>query len=178
MMQTAQSRKSNNLAGRVGVRFFRTSSRSFLRQTKVRPVHMEITNVLVHKPFQVALVQHDDTIEQIPTATADEAFCDTVLPRASEAGSFGFNSEACDRLNNVIIEIVAAVEDQVFGRGVIRKRFAQLLRDPRAGWMAGYIEVQYAPPVMRDNEEAIPQAEGKGGQSEEVHCREWPRQDY
>src|SRR6202008_4445589 len=49
------------------------------------------------------------------------------------------------------------------------KCFSQLLDDPRAGRMLCDIEVQYAPTIVTDDEEAIEHAEGDRRNSEEVH---------
>jgi hypothetical protein len=50
---------------------------------------MVIVDVLNHEPFQVAFIEDDHMVEQVPTAVADPAFGNTVLPRTSEAGSLG-----------------------------------------------------------------------------------------
>lgn len=52
-----------------------------------------------------------------------------------------------------------------------RKRLAQLLRNPNATRMLGDVEVQDAPAIMSDHEEAIQHAEAERGNSEEVHRR-------
>jgi hypothetical protein len=48
----------------------------------------------------------------------------------------------------------------------------QLLNDPTAGRMPGDIEVQDASTVVADDEEAVEEVEGKGGDGEEVHGRD------
>ena len=98
-----------------------------LRQSEMSPVVVVITDVLGHEPFQVTVVQHDNVIEQVTSAGANETFCDAVLPRALEAGLFGLYFEASDRFNNIVIEITAPAEDQVTRRSIVRERFAQLL---------------------------------------------------
>ena len=71
--------------------------------------------------------------EQIPAAVADPALRNAVLPRTSEAGPLGLNAETLYGLDDIFLELCAAIKDQILGNRVIRERFAQLLRDPRAG---------------------------------------------
>ena len=130
---------------------------------------MVIADVFVHEALQMALVEYDHMVEQIPTAVADESFGNTVLPRASEAGSLRLDAEALHGVDDFSIEIGAAIKYQILGRGVVRKCLAQLLNDPRAGRMPGEVAVQNSPPVVRDDEEAVKHAEGERGHSEEVH---------
>ena len=85
----------------------------------------------------MAFVEHNHIIEQVPAATANEALRYSVLPRALEAGSFGLDAEALDRVNDFVIEVRAAIEDEVSRRGVEGKCFAQLLDHPSARWVFG-----------------------------------------
>ena len=62
-----------------------------------------------------------------------------------------------------------AVDDQIARRGIVWKRLAQLLTHPGAGRMSGHVEVQNTPPIMRDDEEAVENAEGERWHGEEVH---------
>jgi hypothetical protein len=57
------------------------------------------------------------------------------------------------------IEVRTAIKDQVPGRRVVRERFAQLLNDPSAGRVLGNIAVQDTPTVMRNDEEAVENAD-------------------
>jgi hypothetical protein len=47
--------------------------------------------------------------------------------------------------------------------------FPQLLHDPGTIWMSGKVPVQNAPPVMRDDEEAVKNAKGQHRYGEEFH---------
>jgi hypothetical protein len=57
-------------------------------------------------------------------------------------------------LDHFIVEPRAAIKDQIAGRGVVRKSLAQLLNNPLACRMLGYIAVKNAPPVMRNDEKS------------------------
>jgi len=78
---------------------------------------------------------------------------------------------APDRLNDAVIEVTATVEDQVARRGIIGKRFAQLLRYPCAGWMPDDIEMQNLTATVGNNEEAVEHAKGERRNCEEIHGR-------
>jgi hypothetical protein len=71
---------------------------------------MVVINVLVHEALQMALIDHDHVIEQIASATADEALRDSVLPWALKACSLGLNTEALDRINDFLIEVRATIK--------------------------------------------------------------------
>src|ERR1039458_7533640 len=62
-------------------------------------------------------------------------------------------------------------ERTVSGLNAARERLAQLLNDPGARWMPRHVEVKDAPPVMRNNEEAVERAERECWHGEEVHRR-------
>ena len=116
-------------------------------------------------------VEHDHVVEQIPAAVADTSFRHTVLPGAAEAGSFRLDAEVLHRVDDFLIEVCAAIEDQVFGSRVIRECLAQLLNNPCARWMSGDIAVKNPPPVVSDDEETVENAEGERWHGEEIHRR-------
>src|SRR5216683_2531464 len=76
------------------------------------------------------------------------------------------------RCDHLAPKLLIAIKDQVFVRGLEWKRFAQLLDDPSARRMLRDVNVQDAPPIMTDDEEAVEHAERNRWHSEEVHCRD------
>jgi hypothetical protein len=76
-------------------------------------------------------------VEQISSTTADPAFRDTVLPRTSEAGSFGLDAEALHETGHLFIEVRRPVENQIFCGVIVRECLPQLLHDPRTAWVSG-----------------------------------------
>ena len=145
MMQPAQSREGNNPARCAGVRLFRASSRCFLRQSKMRPVLVEVTCVFGHEAMQVAFVQDNHMIEKIAAAATDKSLGDAVLPRALERRAFGRNAEHLNGLHHFIAEDRVAVVNQIPGRGIVRERVAQLLRYPSACRMSRNGEMHQPP---------------------------------
>jgi hypothetical protein len=117
----------------------------------------------------MALAEHDDMIEQIAAAVADKAPGNTVLPRTFERRSDRLDPNRLHGLHDVEVEDSIAVVDQVFRGRVKGKRFAQLLGDPGAGWVARDVEIEHAPPVVGYDEEAVEHAKGKRRNGEEIH---------
>jgi hypothetical protein len=79
----------------------------------MRPVIVVVTDVFVHQAFQMPLIENKHMIEQVSSTAADPAFRDTILPRASETGSFGFDAEASHGTDDIFIEIHGPVENQI-----------------------------------------------------------------
>jgi len=169
MMQTAEPLYRYNSAAHSGVACCFTTRRRSLRQRKMSSVIVIIKNVLVHQPFEMTLIHNDDMVKQIAAAVADPALGDAVLPRASETGPLGLDAEALRRVDHFLIELCSAIEDQIARRRVVRKCLAQLLNYPCARWVFGHIAVKDAPPIMRNDEEAIEYTEGERRHSKEIH---------
>ena len=74
---------------------------------------MIVTDVLVHQTSQMAFIQYDYMVEEVSSTTADPMLGNDILPRTSEAGSFGLDPEALHRSGDLCIEIRGAVENQV-----------------------------------------------------------------
>ena len=74
----------------------------------------------------------------------------------------------CDHLEP---ELLIAIKDQVFVRRFKGKCLAQLLDDPTASRMLRDVNVQDAPTIMADDEEAVEHAKRNRWHSKEVHRR-------
>ena len=118
-----------------------------------------VMDVLVHQPFQMPFIQHDHTVEQIVTATADPALGDAVLPRTAEADPLGLDAKALHCVDDFLIEARAAIKNQVARGRVIGKSFAKLLDNPGAVRMLRHMAVENSPSIMRNDKEAIQRAE-------------------
>jgi len=169
MVQAAKPRHGDDFAICVGIRLCSTPRRRSLRQRKMRSVIVVIADVLRHQSLQVLFVEHNDVVEQVPSAVADPSLCNPILPRTAEAGSLGFDTEGLDCADDFFVEVRAAIKEQISRRRIIGKGLAELLDDPRTGRMPGDIAVKNTTPVVRDNEEAIEHAEGQRRHGEEVH---------
>jgi hypothetical protein len=80
MVQTAKPWHRNHPATWARSSNGLTSCRGLLFQPEVRPVVVVVADVLDHQALEMPLVEHDEVIEQVPAAVADEALGDAVLP--------------------------------------------------------------------------------------------------
>ena len=135
----------------------------------MRAIFMVVVDVFVQQPFQMPLIHHDYMVDQITAAVANPAFGNAVLPRTSEAGSFGLDAEAFNRVDHLFIEVRCPVEDQVTGNQVIGKGLTQLLDDPHTGRVFGDAAAQDSAAIMRDHEEAVQYTKGQRRHGKEVH---------
>ena len=124
------------------------------------PVFVVIIDVFVHEAFEMAFVQNDHVIEQIPAAGTNEAFRHSVLPGASEAGSLGLNAKALSGVDHFLIEVCTEIKDQISRCRIVRKCLAELLNDACACRMPGHFELQNTPPVANKCEERTRRVEG------------------
>jgi hypothetical protein len=169
MVETTDSRHCQDFGGRICIRRCHSTRGRPLLQREVRPIVVVIANVFSHQPFEMPLVEHDYMIEQVPSAITNPSFCNTVLPRTTEAGPLGLDAKALHCADNFLVEVRCAIEDQVGGHLVTRKGLAQLLRDPRTAWMPCNVEMKYTPPVMRDYKEAMQHSKPESRHGEEIH---------
>jgi hypothetical protein len=75
----------------------------------MRSVIVVIADVLRHQLLQVSFVEHNDVVEQVPSAVADPSLCNPILPRAAEAGSLGFDAEGLDCADDFFVKVRAAI---------------------------------------------------------------------
>ena len=128
-----------------------------------------VADVLIHQALQVTLIEHNDMIKEFSPAASYESLRDAVLPRTAKAGPLRFDPKTFDGTDDFCVEIASAVEDQVFGRDIVRKSLAHLLRDPRAARVSSDSGVQDAVPAMGDHEETVDHSKRQRGHGEEVH---------
>src|SRR5450631_4543674 len=128
-----------------------------------------VEDVFVHQAFQMLPIENDHMVEQIPAAGAYPAFRNAVLPWTSEAGALGLNAEALHSFDHFIIELWAAIKDQVPGGRVIGEGLAQLLNAPCTRRMASHLTLKNTPPVVRDDEKAVEHSESQRWDGKEIH---------
>ena len=93
MVQAAESWHGYDLSALGGILFCFPTGRPSLCQRKMSAFLVVIANVLFHKAFQMALVEHDHMVEKVTSAVADPTPRNSVLPRTSEAGSLGLDTK-------------------------------------------------------------------------------------
>jgi hypothetical protein len=88
---------------------------SLLVQAEMSPVIVVVTNVLIHQPFQMPLIENDHMIEQITTATAYEALGHAILPRALEQSAHRLCAQDFCFPNDFCVEDGVTIVDQMPG---------------------------------------------------------------
>lgn len=111
MMKTAEPRHGNDFAVRVGVVPCLPAGGCALCQSEVRPVVMIVSDVLLHESFQMALVEHDDMVEEIAAASANPAFGHAVLPGTANGSANRDDAQTLYGLQNLTMESVLAIKD-------------------------------------------------------------------
>ncbi len=113
----------------------------------------------------MTFVQSDNVVEQFASATADPALGHAVLPRTLDGGLHSNHLHGPHRGRNFQPVLSVVVEDEEPRCLLIGKRFSRLLDNPGAGRMACNIEMENAPAVVADDEEAIQKVKSHGGYS-------------
>jgi hypothetical protein len=146
-----------------------SAARRCLPESKVRAVLVVLADILGEESLQMVLIEHDDVIQQITTTAAYPTFCNPILPRTSDRSANTLDSHRPNRRRDLDSILGVPIEDKKLGSGLIRKGFSQLLYNPQALGMPRYVEMQNAPTIVADDEEAIEDAERDRRNGEEVH---------
>src|ERR1039458_7148669 len=126
MMQTAKPWHGYDFATCAGIVFCLTTGRRSFRQGKMRSVVVIITDVIIHKAFQMALVEHDHMVEKVAAAVPNPALGDAVLPPTSKTGALGLYAKVLHSIDHLRIEAGTAIKDQVYGSEVISEQKSDL----------------------------------------------------
>jgi hypothetical protein len=74
-----------------------------------------ITDAFLHQTLQIPFLENDPTVEQFSTTVPDPSLRDTVLPWIAEAGSLRLDTEAPRCFDHFIVQLCAAIKNQVAG---------------------------------------------------------------
>src|SRR5260221_2428666 len=106
-------------------------------------------------------VRHcDDVIQEITPATPYPTLCNSILPRTFERSADRIHHQGSNRCGDFQSILGITIKDDEPWSGFKWKCFSQLLDDPQACRMLCDIEVQNAPTIVTDDEQAIERAEG------------------
>ena len=169
MMQAAEPGHYDDFASSLRVTHCYTTGRCFLRQREMSSIVVIIADVITHKALQMAFIQDDHMVEQIASAVANPSLGNAVLPWTSITRPLGLDAKHLHCVDQFLIELRAAIKDKITRCGVVRKCLAQLLNCPSSGRMLSYIAMKDAPPVMRDNKEAVKHAKSQRRHGKEIH---------
>src|SRR6266852_3866097 len=117
----------------------------------------------------MSLVQDNHVVQQIPSATPDPAFRDTVLPRTAKGGTSWLASHVPDSRNHIGSKLRVTIEQKESVRRRIRPCLPHLLHNPESIGISRHIEVQDLAPVVADDEKAIQNTKRERWHCEKVH---------
>jgi hypothetical protein len=151
MVQTADSWRRQDFATQA--RVHRAACWRLLRQTLMRTVAVIVRQIFTAQSSQMLLIQRNDVIHHLSSATADPAFRCSVLPRTSSTRSDRYDSACFQYAQDVRTEFGVSVEHNVAIRTGQRESLTQLLYDPFAGRMRRGVKVQDPPPCSITNKQ-------------------------
>jgi hypothetical protein len=99
----------------------------------VKAILIVIVHILAKKSSQMSLIQRDDTVQHLSTATSNPAFRNSVLPTCLDACALWLQTPCVEQLDDIDIEFGVVVEDDVPVWTRFGKRFPQLLRNQFPG---------------------------------------------
>ena len=146
-----------------------SAARRCLPESKVRAVLVVVADILGEESLQMVFIEHDDVIQQITTTAAYPAFCNSILPRTPDRSANTLDSHRPNRCRDLDSILGVPIENKKLRSGLIRKGFSQRLYNPQALGMPRDVEMQNAPTIVADDEEAIEDAERDRRNGEEVH---------
>jgi hypothetical protein len=74
--------------------------------------------------FEMSLLKHDDVIKQVSAAGANPTFGDSIPLWTAKTSPHRFDAEAPYRADNFLVEVGAAIEDQILRSVVIPEGLA------------------------------------------------------
>ena len=168
VMQTADSLLCPGRANYIRPRFGPPSPRRLLIQSEMSSVVVIIANIFEAEPYQMSLVQRDHVIQHLTAYAPYPSFRDSVLPRAANARPDSFDPARFQKATHLGAEFAVTIEDDVAVWAWKRQGLSELLQNPIARRMRGGVEMENAPLMMLDDEEAVQHTETQRGHGEEV----------
>ena len=168
-MEPADLRERNDVAhsGRLNCARHGT----VLIEGEMGPRLVVVGEVALQDTSQVLLVEDDDVIEALAPDASDHSFAERILPRTSCGGENFLDPESLDRARELAPVDAVAVAQKVswamfgFAEG---DRLFDLKGGPVCRRRLCDIEVKHSSPVVGKDDEREQDAEGRGGDFEEV----------
>jgi hypothetical protein len=142
--------------------------RRILAKRKMRSRPVVIGKVSLQDPMEVLLAEDNHVVKAFSADGAHETFSIWILPRRARCRENFLYAEATNSTAELLSVDAVAVTNHVLGYSVLRKCLDDLLGGPDRAGMFGHVEVKNTPPVMRQYEEDVKDAEGGRRHGEEV----------
>jgi len=129
---------------------------------------MVVLEVAAQDATQVLLVEHDHVVQAVSPNGTNQPFDVCILPGRPRGGQHFFDAKVAYTLLKVLAIDSIPVSEKVAWRSLFREGLHDLLRRPRCAGAGRDIEMQNAPPVMREDEQDNQYSECGSGDDEEV----------
>ena len=132
-----------------------------------------VADVFPEDPSEMVLAEDDQVVEALPAYRPDDSLGVWVLPgRLGRDEDLPDTDRPDDPPEFVAVGTIPIPQQVARLDAVTWKGLPDLLGGPRGGGMGGDVEVEDAPAVMRQNDEAEEQVEsGRGNDEEIAGCR-------
>jgi len=127
-----------------------------------------VREVTAQQASEMPFVEHDDVIEAFPSNRPDDALREWILPGRAWGDEDLANPHAFHPPCEHVAVDGVAIAEQVLGRCLFREALDKLLDGPGGGWVVGDVDMHEFSPVVPKDQEPEEQAEGEGGNDEEV----------
>src|SRR6516162_516838 len=160
MMQPAEHRPTDDLADRVGYGRRRRPARRALAQPSMRSPRIEVGDVFVQHPLQVALVEDDHMVQTLIPRRSDPPLRERVRPRRPHGGPDPHDAEPLYAAIELDPEPAVPVTDQIPRRvPVPAARVHDLLGRPFGSGMPGHPHLQDLSGLVMHYEEDVQRLE-------------------
>ena len=137
----------------------------------MRAGRVVIIEVGFENAVKMAFAKNDHMVEAFSANGTDQSLDVRILPRRVRGTDDFLDAQVLDAILEPLAVDAIAVTVQVSWRLIERKCLGDLPSRPFGGGMSGDVEVNDAPPVMAENDEAIQHAKRGGRHGEEINGR-------
>ena len=143
-------------------------NRRVLLQSQVRPAPMIVVHETLQVTVQAPFAEHDYVVQALAANGADDPFDISSLPGRTRCGQHLFDPHSFNLIHEIFPEDPVAITQQVAGRGVPGKGFAELLRGPLRRGISGDGKVENPAAVVSQHQKHIQDLESDGRHRKEV----------
>ena len=129
--------------------------RRVLLQSQVRPVLIIVVHETLQVTGQAPFAEHDYVVQVLAANGADDPFHVSSLPGRTRCRQHLFDTHGFDLIEDFFPEDPVAISEQIAGRRVPGKGFAELLSGPLCGGMSGHGKVKNPAAVVIQHQKDI-----------------------
>jgi hypothetical protein len=166
VMKAADVRDRDDPATRRG--FYSSWLRTVVVERLVWPRGVVVANVAAQESAEMVLAENEEMIQALAADGADHALCKGVLPRRARGDADLADPQPFDATGEVLTVDRVSIPEEVSRRRFLWKHLDQLARHPEGRGVLGNIDAKEFAAVVAEDDEDKEQAEGEGGDNEEV----------